>query len=207
MPETAAATGQPGSGSGGENAAEQVQDKAREVAGQAQETARETGQQVRERLREEVDQRSTQAGEQVRGNAEDVRSFAQQLREQGKDAPARYVEQAADRAEKVGDYLERSDGERILNDVESFARSNPWAVVAGGVAIGFAVSRMLKASSGERYRASLGDGGNGVGESTAVQVSVPSNQELVDPTRSPGTRGDVPVASAGTPPSQFDPRG
>jgi hypothetical protein len=29
-------------------------------------------------------------------------------------------------------------------------------VVAGGMALGFAASRLLKASSGERYRSSLG---------------------------------------------------
>ena len=66
--------------------------------------------------------------------------------------PARYVEQAADRAERLGSYLERSDGERIVRDVEDFARRNPWAVAAGGLALGFAASRMLKASSSERYR-------------------------------------------------------
>jgi hypothetical protein len=33
------------------------------------------------------------------------------------------------------------------------ARKNPWAVVAGGVALGFAASRILKASSSERYQA------------------------------------------------------
>lgn len=207
MPEMAAATGQPGSGSGGGSAAGQAQEKAKEVTGQAQEKARETGQQLRERVREQVDQRSTQAGEQVRDNAEDVRSFAQQLREQGKDTPARYVEQAADRAQKVGDYLERSDGERILDDVEGFARRKPWAVAAGGVAIGFAVSRMLKASSSERYRASLGGGANGGGESTAVGSPVPSNRELGDPTPSPVTGGDVTGATSGARPSQLDPHG
>ena len=76
------------------------------------------------------------------------------MREQGKDKPAQYAEQAADRAERLGDYLHESDGDRILHDVEDFGRRNPWAVVAGGIALGFAASRLLKASSGERYRSS-----------------------------------------------------
>jgi vacuolar-type H+-ATPase subunit H len=158
MPETAESAGQPVADSSGQGTTEQAQEKAKEVAGQAQEKARETGQQARERLRDQVDRRSTQAGEQISGNAEDVRSVAEQLREQGKDTPARYAEQAADRVQQVGQYLERSDGDTILNDVEGFARRNPWAVAAGGLAIGFAVSRMLKASSNERYRSSLGNG-------------------------------------------------
>jgi hypothetical protein len=143
----------------------ETQEKAREVAGQAQDKAREAAGQARGRMSQEVDRRSTQAGEQVTSNAGDARSVAEELRKQGKDQPARYVEQAADRAERLGGYLQASDGDRILRDVEDFARRNPWAVAAGGLALGFAASRMLKASSGERYRSSLstdGSGANGV---------------------------------------------
>ena len=120
---------------------------------------------TRGRVSQEVDRRSTQAGEQVTSNAGDARSVAEELRKQGKDTPARYVEQAADRAERLGGYLQESDGDRILRDVEGFARRNPWAVAAGGLVLGFAASRMLKASSGERYRSSLAadrSGANGV---------------------------------------------
>jgi hypothetical protein len=138
--------------------AEQAQEKVKEVAGQAQERAQEVGQQARGRVREQVDQRSTQAGQQVRSTAGDARSVAEELRRQGKAAPARYMEQAADRAERVGGYLEESDGERILHDVEDFARRNTWAVAAGGLALGFVASRMLKASSSRRYESSYGSG-------------------------------------------------
>jgi hypothetical protein len=143
----------------------ETQEKAREVAGQAQDKAREAAGQARGRMSQEVDQRSTQAGEQVTSNAGDARSVAEELRKQGKDTPARYVDQAADRAERLGGYLQESDGDRILRDVEDFARRNPWAVAAGGLALGFVASRMLKASSGERYRSSMpadGSGANGM---------------------------------------------
>jgi hypothetical protein len=128
---------------------------ATEVASQAQDRAREAAGQARGRMRDEVDRRSTEIGERVGGGAGDARSVAEELRKQGKDAPARLVEQAADRAERLGGYLQESDGDRILHDVEDFARRNPWAVAAGGLVLGFAASRMLKASSGERYRASV----------------------------------------------------
>jgi hypothetical protein len=154
MADTAVSSSGAGSSGASNGAAEQAKEKAGQVAGQAQEKAQEAGQQVRGRVSDQVDQRSTQAGEQIRGSADDVRSFAQQLREQGKDKPAQYAEQAAERAERVGGYLQDADGDRILRDVEDFGRRNPWAVVAGGIALGFAASRMLKASSGERYRAS-----------------------------------------------------
>jgi ElaB/YqjD/DUF883 family membrane-anchored ribosome-binding protein len=122
------------------------------VASNAQDKAKEAAGEARGRVREEVDRRSTEIGGRVGSSAGDARSVADELRKQGKDTPARYVEQAADRAERLGSYLERSDGDRIVRDVEDFARRNPWAVAAGGLALGFAASRMLKASSGERYR-------------------------------------------------------
>jgi hypothetical protein len=140
---------------------QETQEKAREVAGQAQGSAREAAGQARGRVSQEVGRRSTQAGEQVSSTAGDARSVADELRKRGKDAPARYVEQAADRAERLGGYLQESDGDRILRDVEDFARRSPWTVAAGGLLLGFAASRMLKASSGERYRASLSTPGYG----------------------------------------------
>jgi uncharacterized protein YjbJ (UPF0337 family) len=128
-------------------AKEQAKTKAKEIAGKAQDQmGRAQG-----RLREQVDARSTQAGERVHEAAGDARSVAEELRKQGKDAPARYAEQAADRAERVGDWLRDSDGDRILADVEDFARRNTMAVVAGGLALGFVAARLLKASSRERY--------------------------------------------------------
>jgi hypothetical protein len=119
----------------------------------------------RERLKEQVDQRSTQAGHQINTVADDVRSVAGELRTQGKDAPARYAEQAAEKVQDVGHWLERSDGDKLVRDVEDFARRNPWAVAAGGLVLGLAASRFLKASSSERYRSSLSgtsDSSNGV---------------------------------------------
>jgi ElaB/YqjD/DUF883 family membrane-anchored ribosome-binding protein len=130
-----------------------VGDQAQQAAADVQEKAQEVGSQARSKLREQVDQRSTQAGLQAKGAAGDVRTVAQQLRSQGRDAPARFAEQAADRVERAGGWLEESDGERILRDVEDFGRRNPWAVVAGGLALGFVASRLLKASSRDRYQA------------------------------------------------------
>jgi hypothetical protein len=126
-----------------DSTAQQAKDKAQQVAGQA-----------RRGLRDQVDTRSTDAGHRVSGMAQDVRDVAEQLRGQGKDQPARLAEQAAQRAESLGNYLARSDGDTILRDVEDFGRRQPWAMIAGGVALGFAASRFLKASSSRRYESS-----------------------------------------------------
>ena len=175
---------------GGNGAAEQAQDKAKEVASQAQDRAREAAGQARGTVRDQVDQRSTQLGEQVNSGASDARSVAEQLRNQGKQTPARYVEQAADRAERFGGYLRDSDGDRLLNDVEDFARRNTWAVALGGLALGFAASRLLKASSADRYRSSL--------QGPDAVERPPSTSGSVGPAGGPAPAiGDVPTPGLG----------
>lgn len=151
-------------------------------AGQAQQKAQEAAGQARGMAREQVDQRSTELGQRVRSNADDVRAVGDQLREQGKEGPARIAGQAADRAERLGRWLEQSDGDRLMRDVEDFGRRNAWAVAAGGVALGFAAARFLKASSRDRYRESLGDG-------------VPPERRT----------GEIPETTATRPPAAGDP--
>lgn len=135
---------------------EQAKQKVSDVAGQAQEALAEKThdmqQQARSRFGQQVDQRSTDAGRRVTQSAGDIRSVAEQLHAQGKDEPARLAERAAHEADRLGAYLTRSDGDRILRDVEDFGRRQPLAVLAGGLALGFAASRFLKASSRERYQ-------------------------------------------------------
>jgi len=135
---------------------EQVKEQVSQQADVAREKARGAAQQARGRFRDQVDQRSTQAGERLASTATDVRGVAEELRRQGKDTPARMVEQAAGQADRAANYLKTASGDRILRDVEDFARSKPWAVAAGGLALGFAASRFLKASSGRRYRETQG---------------------------------------------------
>lgn len=138
----------------------ETQQPERGATAQAQEKAQEAAAQARSRVQQEVDQRSTQAGEQVRSTASDLRSVGQELRNQGKDAPARLADQAAQRVERVGGYLADSDADRLLRDVEDFGRRQPLAVLAGGIALGFVAARFLKASSSRRYQ-SQGTAHNG----------------------------------------------
>jgi ElaB/YqjD/DUF883 family membrane-anchored ribosome-binding protein len=119
---------------------------------QAKEKAQQAAGEAKGRVREQVDQRSTEAGQQVSSTAGDLRSVGEELRKQGKDTPAKLADQAAERTERLGSYLTESDADRILGDVEDFARKQPWAVVAGGLALGFVASRFLKASSSQRYQ-------------------------------------------------------
>jgi hypothetical protein len=150
-----------GSTGDGGSTTDQVKDQVKEKAQVAQDKTRGAVGQARGRISDQVDQRSTQAGERIAGTASDVRSIADELRSQGKEAPANLAEQVASQADRVGDYLKGASGDRILRDVEDFARRQPMLVAAAGLALGFAASRFLKASSGRRYESGYGssDGG------------------------------------------------
>jgi hypothetical protein len=157
---------------------DQTKEKAQEAVGQAKEKA---GGQVRT----QVDQRSTEAGQRVGGFASDVRSVGEQLRKDGKDSPAKLADQAAERAERLSDYLTHSDADRILGDVEDFGRRQPWAVVAGGLMLGLAASRFLKASSSRRYE-----------ERSQVQRRVPARTPM-RAYDTPASYGDTPATYGG----------
>jgi ElaB/YqjD/DUF883 family membrane-anchored ribosome-binding protein len=92
-------------------------------------------------------------GEQVKSTAGDLRSVAEELRNKDKEQPAKFAEQAASKIEGLGDYLSGSDGDKILQDVEDFARRQPWLVAALGAGLGLVASRFIKASSTQRYQA------------------------------------------------------
>jgi hypothetical protein len=188
----------------GGSTTEQVKDQVRDKVQAVQDTAKGGLGQARSQLREQVDQRSTQAGDQVHSAAQDVRNVAEQLRSQGKDTPARLAERMADRAESFGSYLRDADGERLLRDVEDVARRQPWLVAVGGLALGFAASRFLKASSSRRYQA--GADRSYAGSSGYDAAAVTGTTFTSDPgysgfdygTETPVTQADVVPPAAGT---------
>ena len=106
-----------------------------------------------DQLRSQIDRRSTDAGRKVSEHGSDLRAVGDQLRQQGNDRPAKLADQAAHHVERAGSWLTESDADQLLRDVEDAARKNPWAIMAGGLALGLAASRFLKASSQERYSA------------------------------------------------------
>lgn len=165
-----------------------AQDKVQDVAGQAQDKAREAAGKAQETLQEQVGQRARQAGEQVSGTAGDLRSVGEELRKQGKDGPAKLADRAAEQTERVGSYLSSTGPDQMLHDVEDFGRQRPWALLAGGLALGAVAARFLKASSRSRYQQRS--------TSSAPSQTRPSQVPQVRPPASPAPSIPEP---AGTP--------
>lgn len=134
---------------------EQAQQRVQEAADEARERAFEATDQARTVLRDQVDRRTSEVGIQVGSKIQDLRKVAQELRNQGQEAPANVADQLADHADRFAGYLRTTDADRLLRDVENFARRQPWAVIVGGAGLGFVASRFLKASSSRRYSSQM----------------------------------------------------
>lgn len=177
----------------------EAQEKAHEVAGEAQEKARDAAGKAQESVRRQVDQRSTEAGEKVASTAQDLRSVGEELRKQGKSTPAKYADRAAEETEKVGSYLKEKGPDEMLHDAEDFGRQRPWAVLAGGLALGVVAARFLKASSRDRYRQQRSNGTRPTGQVPQRTTTPPLNRSAVEPVVSPPPPTVTPTPTGVTP--------
>lgn len=132
-----------------EGLADQASEKVQEAASVAKEKAGDLREQGSARLRDQFDQRSSQAGTQVRSLAHALRRSGDELSEEQSGA-AQLTEQAAERLERVGGYLEQKSGDDLLRDMEAFARRRPWMLAGLGLLAGVAAARFVKASSEQR---------------------------------------------------------
>jgi hypothetical protein len=132
------------------DAGQQVVSEARDAAGQVAVQAKDAGIQMagdaRRAAEEQIDRRSTMAGERVGLAASDARDIAQHLRGRGREAPARFADQAADRMERFAQYLRDADADRIMSDIKHVGRTQPAALVAGAAVVGVLIGRVVKAS-------------------------------------------------------------
>ena len=123
------------------------------------ETAQNAVNQGKSFLGKQVDERSTVIGQQIGSLAQDLRNVGDQLRESGTvGGAAGYVDQGAELVDKVARYLQDADSDRLIGDLEHYARQQPWAIAGAALVLGFAASRFIKTSSVRRYTSAYGGG-------------------------------------------------
>lgn len=121
--------------------------KAEDVAHEAQSRAQDALARAEGPAKKQARQRSAQAGQRLDETGKDLRSVSDKLKEQGNDNAAQMADQLAGRVERAGSYLQNTSPESMYHDLEDLARKNPWAFAAGGLVLGLAASRFIKASS------------------------------------------------------------
>lgn len=157
---------------------QQVQEKAHDLKGQTSQT-----------VRRQVNDRSTEIGEQIHSLGAALRRSADQLAEDGKTTPADAARRAAGGVERLGAYLREGNADGFLEDLEQFGRKRPWLSGGLGMAFGVAASRFLKASSDRRYRAAQlprRDLANPVVRPGAALGTAPSGAQSTPPPRQGG---------------------
>jgi ElaB/YqjD/DUF883 family membrane-anchored ribosome-binding protein len=133
-----------------ERAAGTVED----AASAAQDKAMELRSRGADQVREQLDTRTTDVGRQAKSVAQALRQSGEKLRGEGNSQAAGVTEGAAQRVEQLGAYLERVQGDELLRDAERFARQRPWLLAGMGLFAGLVASRMMKASSEQRFESS-----------------------------------------------------
>jgi gas vesicle protein len=132
---------------------EHVQETEREQAEELKETARDSSTQMtstaRDWMQREADERTSAIASQARTIADAIRETSSKLSEDGQPEAARVTQTVAGRVDALASYLERADGERLIDDAQDVVRRNPWAFAAAALFIGFAASRLVKASRSE----------------------------------------------------------
>lgn len=140
--------------------------KAQEVAAQAKEQVQEKADEVKgratDRMKSQLNERSTDAADQVSSFAQALHRAGQQLEQDGNQPAAKAVHSAGEQIERMAGYLSTSDADRFLADIEQFSRRRPWVAGGIGAAVGFVAARFVKASSESRY-----DGGYRLSDSDA----------------------------------------
>ncbi|WP_329199910.1 MULTISPECIES: hypothetical protein [unclassified Streptomyces] len=134
------------------NSAAVAGDKAADVAQTAKEQAAdvvgEATSQAKDLIGEFKGQLQDQAGSQTRRLAQNVRRFADELREMSGNGPAGspaagLVGRVAEGGRQVADRMEERGPEGLVTDLQDFARRRPGVFLAGAALAGFAAARVV----------------------------------------------------------------
>ena len=127
-----------------------------------------------------VNTQKTRAADSLGSVAQALRQSSDQLRSNDSGMPVhQYISSAADRVERLSDYLRSASVSDMLNEAENFARRQPAIFIGGALMLGLLGARFLKSSN----RANTG-GAQSTGSSRLLPST--SRNTYVDPRTSAG---------------------
>jgi len=108
---------------------------------------RKVAEQLKQEGKERIERGKASAADQVDHVATALKSAGDELG--GRSALGNYANQFAGSIGRLGQRLRDSSVEDLAGDLQATARRNPTMFLLGGVALGFVLARLLKASTAE----------------------------------------------------------
>ncbi len=128
---------------------EQIKAQAGTAVEQIKAQAGTTVDQIKAQANDQLDNQLTLAGASLASVADAVDTISEQLRRGNQTLLATYADRAAGRVDEMATYLRQSDPNKVLHDLEDFARRDPALFLAGAFALGLVTTRFLKSSSSQ----------------------------------------------------------
>lgn len=131
------------------------EESARETVDELRRATRDAAHEAREAGKEAVVHRSQRQKNRAEATLDSVaralHEASETLRGDERQQLGRYTEQAAQRVERMGDYLENRELDALFRDVRSMARRRPELFIGGCYFTGLLVGRFLKSSEEAHY--------------------------------------------------------
>jgi ElaB/YqjD/DUF883 family membrane-anchored ribosome-binding protein len=125
------------------DAAEIGKRAADEAIGSARQGAQRFGAQMRDAAQSVLNEQKGRVADVVHDLAEALRRTADTLEREENPAVARYADQAAAQIDRFSETMRRREFADLLAGTEDFARRRPSLFIAGAVATGFVIGRLL----------------------------------------------------------------
>src|SRR5688500_14027846 len=119
-------------------------DQTRMVAHDAKDRARQLTQEAKGQLKRQVDDQAGRAGRSLADVGQQLRTMAEKA-DDPESPVTNITRQAADGVERLASRLQGGGFDQVFDDVKRFARNRPGVFLAGALAAGFVVGRLVKA--------------------------------------------------------------
>ncbi|HLJ62671.1 MAG TPA: hypothetical protein VKT70_01105 [Stellaceae bacterium] len=125
---------------------EVLKESLKEAAVHARQSTTRMGAQMRDMAQSMLEDQRARMADQVHGLAEALRRTASHLEHDDRGGLARYADQAAEGIDRLSERLREQRVNEMMEGVRDFARARPPLFIAGAVAAGFLLGRMVVGS-------------------------------------------------------------
>lgn len=157
------------------DAGREAREGAMEVRDAVTEGAREVAERAQARVGDLIEGQKDRLCDEVQALGRALGKAADDLGEEGFGNAATLARRGSSGLDRVARRLDERDLGGLAADAEDFGRSDPYAFLAGAMALGFVASRFFKAGA-DGARARRSSGGNGAAADLGAARRVPSRR-------------------------------